>query len=846
MPKKPSVEQLEHRIADLEAQLKLSDSARKQFESYMTALHDTALGILSEFELSRLLESILQNASKLTGTDDGYVFLHDPKKDELVIRYGIGRFENEIGFRMNPGDGLSGKVWQSGAPMTVDEYDGWEGRHPHSAWNGMGVDLGIPLKSGDQLIGVIGLCSYEKGKKFGENEVLIFSWFAELASIALNNADLHSRLRQELEHKIQTEKTLESQNQWMNTLLENLQVGVFMVEAPSGKPLLANRRAKELLGRGILNTADKSNLSEGYQAFKSGTGEFYPEGQMPIVRGLKGENSSADDMTVVQPDGKQIDLEIFGSPVKDKEGKMIASMVSFSDITDRKKAERELRASHKRFVTVLNSIDATVYVADMETYEIVFMNKYMVDSFGKDMSGETCWEAFRGESKPCQHCTNDLLLDKNGRPTGVHVWHDKNPVTGKWYINCDRAIDWPDGRLVRIQIATDITEMKQLELQLQQAQKMEAIGTLAGGIAHDFNNLLMGIQGCASLIMTEMDPSDPLFDHLKGIEEYVKSAADLTKQLLGFARGGKYEVIPIDINQIVESSSQLFGRTKKEIVIHSKFPKDIWTIEADQKQIEQVLLNLFLNAWQAMPDGGELYLQTANINLDEKYLKPYEANPGRYVKISVTDTGVGMDETTQQKIFDPFFTTKDVGRGTGMGLASAYGIIKNHEGFINVYSEAGKGTTFNIYLPASDKEVHRETATETGLVKGSETILLVDDEEMIIKVSKPMLEKLGYRVVAVRSGQEAVEIVSGEDEAIDLVLLDLIMPGMDGGKTFDRIRKIQPQLPVLLSSGYAINGRALEIMNRGCNGFIQKPFSMSELSKKVRKVLDEAESIDQD
>jgi len=846
MTKKPGYEQLETRIADLEAQIKASDSAMKQFDSYMSSLHDTALGVLTELDLSQLLKTVLKNASKLIGTDDGYIFLHSSKKDELVIKHGIGRFEKQIGYRLKPGEGLSGKVWVSGEPIVVDEYDSWEGRAPGTVWNGMGFDLGIPLKSGDKFIGVIGICSYDKDKKIGENEVLILTRFAELASIALNNADLHSKLRQELDQKIQTEKVLESQNQWMNTLLENLKVGVFMVEAPSGKPLMANPQAQDLLGRGIMNGADKSTLSEVYQAFKSGTDGFYPEDQMPIVRGLKGETHSVDDMTIIQPNGKHIDLEVFGSPVKDKTGKVIASIVSFSDITNRKKVENELRKSHETFLTVLNSIDATVYVADMKTYEILFMNKYMIDLFGKDMSGEKCWEAFRGESKTCQNCTNDRLLDKNGRPTGVYVWNDKNPITGKWYINYDRAIEWTDGRLVHIQIATDITEMKQLEQQLQQAQKMEAIGTLAGGIAHDFNNLLMGIQGCASLIMTEIDPSDPNIDHLKGIEEYVKNAANLTKQLLGFARGGKYDVIPTDINKVVQNSSRLFGRTKKEIIIHSKLQKDIWTTEVDQNQIEQVLFNLFVNAWQAMPDGGELYLQTANMNLDEKYLKPYDAKPGRYIKISVTDTGVGMDETTQQRIFDPFFTTKDKSRGTGLGLASAYGIIQNHDGFINVYSEGGKGATFNIYLPASNKELVREPTRETILLKGSEAILLVDDEEMIIKVGQPMLERLGYSVITAISGQEAVETVSGKGKAIDLILLDLIMPGMDGGQTFDRIREIHPQMPVLLCSGYAINGKAMAIMKKGCNGFIQKPYNIAEISKKIREVLDEAKSTDQD
>jgi two-component system cell cycle sensor histidine kinase/response regulator CckA len=369
-------------------------------------------------------------------------------------------------------------------------------------------------------------------------------------------------------------------------------------------------------------------------------------------------------------------------------------------------------------------------------------------------------------------------------------------------------------------------------------QRMEAIGTLGGGVAHDFNNLLMGIQGRTSLMLMDKDSSHPDFEHLKGIEDYVKSAANLTKQLLGFARGGKYEVKPTDINALIKKTSKMFGRTKKEIKIHGKYQKDVWTIESDQGQIEQVLMNLYVNAWQAMPGGGELYLQTENVTLGEDYVKPFKIEPGKYVKISVTDTGVGMDEATRQRIFDPFFTTKEMGRGTGLGLASAYGIIKNHGGFINVYSEKGEGTAFNIHLPASASEVGgRRPEVSEDVMHGHETVLLVDDEDMIIDVGEKLLQKLGYEVLIARSGKEATEIYEKNKDRIDMVILDMIMPDMSGGDTFDRLREITPHIKVLLSTGYSIDGQATEILNRGCNGFIQKPFNMKQLSGKLREIL---------
>ena len=224
-------------------------------------------------------------------------------------------------------------------------------------------------------------------------------------------------------------------------------------------------------------------------------------------------------------------------------------------------------------------------------------------------------------------------------------------------------------------------------------------------------------------------------------------------------------------------------------------------VEADRGQIEQVLLNMYINSWQAMPpEGGDLYLETQIVTLDTAFCKPHQTEPGRYVKISIMDTGAGMDETTRLRIFDPFFTTKEKSRGTGLGLASAYGIIKNHGGMITVYSEIGHGTTFNIYLPVSDKEAHQEVLLEEGLIKGSATILIVDDEELIIDVGQAMLERLGYNVMVCRGGQEAVKVVTDMGNKIDMVILDLIMPGMDGGTTFDRIREIHPDIPVLLSS----------------------------------------------
>ncbi len=383
----------------------------------------------------------------------------------------------------------------------------------------------------------------------------------------------------------------------------------------------------------------------------------------------------------------------------------------------------------------------------------------------------------------------------------------------------------------------DVTEMKRLEARYNAVKRMESIGTLAGGIAHDFNNLLMSIQGNTSLMLLDIDSNHPHHARLTSIEKHVQQGANLTRQLLGFARGGKYEIKPTNLNELIKSHNLMFGRTKKEIGIYEKFEKNVWTVTVDRGQIEQILMNLYLNASQAMPEGGNIYIQTENVVIDEEYDKSWKIIPGNYVKISVTDTGHGIDESIREKIFEPFFTTKQRSRGTGLGLSSVYGIIKNHDGFINVYSEKGKGATFTIYLPATGSEAAGELKIEKTLKRGNAMILLVDDEPVILDVGKDMLEALGYRVMTAGNGKEALEIYRANKDRIDIVFLDMIMPEIGGGKTFDMLKEINPAIKVILSSGYSINGHAQEIMDRGCNGFIQKPFSFKALSEKLEEVL---------
>ncbi len=646
--------------------------------------------------------------------------------------------------------------------------------------------------------------------------------------------ELHSTVEMAF-YKHKMENKLKENERWLSTILRSIGDAVVVTDA-EGNIQFMNDVANSLTGWERGKTMGKP-LVDIFNIINEKTRKKVED---PVTKVIKEGKviGLANHTILISKDGTEIPIDDSGAPIRDEKGNIIGVVLVFHDIIERYEAEKKLQASEKRYRSLYEYALSGLYRSRISDGKILMANKIVADILGYESVEELTKEFKFSEAYSLEKRSELVrILEEEGTLTDFEI-EVKKKDGKKIDLIISAKIYSEEGYIECAMI--DITDKKRLEAQLQQSRKMESIGTLAGGIAHDFNNLLMGIQGYTSLILNDLDPDHNYYNKLKNIEKQVKSGAELSAQLLGFARGGKYDVKPTDINKLLKKSAEMFGRTKKEIIIREKYAADLWTVKVDQGQIEQVFLNLFVNAWQAMPDAGDIYLETSNVVFSKSYTKPHDVKPGKYVRMSFTDTGIGMDGETASRVFDPFFTTKGVERGTGLGLASAYGIVKNHGGMIHVYSEKDHGSTFNIYLPAVDVRAEPISFHDEEEVKHGkeEAILLVDDETIILDVSEDMLKTLGYKVFLASGGNEAIEIYRENKDKIDLVILDLIMPDMGGGETYKVLKSINPDIKVMLSSGYNISGEAAEIMKQGVNDFIQKPFTMTKLSHKIRNVLE--------
>lgn len=503
-----------------------------------------------------------------------------------------------------------------------------------------------------------------------------------------------------------------------------------------------------------------------------------------------------------------------------------------------------LRQSEERYRSLVENIDIGVTLVDA-SHAIVMTNTTrakMLNRSSAELVGKKCYQETVGSDELCSYCPGVQAME-TGLPHEMEVQgvgEDDTPYFRR--IRCLPSTG-PDGTVTGfIELVEDVTNRKRLEEQLRQTAKMEAIGALAGGVAHDFNNLLTAMMGYTDMLLRQIPSTAPYYAKVKHISYAITRAASLTKQLLAFSRKQVLDMKPLDLNASIGNIDKLLRRLiGADIELVTILNPHLGTVKADSGQVEQILMNLAVNARDAMPSGGRLTIESANVTLDEKYTRnDAEIQPGNYVMFSVTDTGMGMDERTRSRIFDPFFTTKEKGKGTGLGLSTVYGIVKQHRGSIAVHSEPGRGTSFKVYLPllegaadTSPDQKDRELPRQ-----GSETVLLVEDDEVVLNLSQELLEELGYQVLCTPDPEEALRIGAAHEGPIHLLLTDVVLPKMDGAALFSRLSESMPGLRVLYVSGYAESAVFRETLLDPTIHFLQKPFSVAKLAKKVRDVLD--------
>lgn len=516
---------------------------------------------------------------------------------------------------------------------------------------------------------------------------------------------------------------------------------------------------------------------------------------------------------------------------------------------------QKLQESEKKYRDLVENANSIILRMDTKG-NIIFFNEFAQRFFGYS-ENEVLGKNIQGTILPGGESTRrnfgELITSIRKDPERPVASEDEYVLRNgekAWIAWTYKPIFDDEGHVVEILcIGNDITglrraehEKEDLEAQLLGAQKMEAIGTLAGGIAHDFNNILQAIFSYIQILLMKKDQSDPDYDKFKAIEKSVQRASELTRRLLIFSRKVKSKLKPVDLNQeVVQVSKMLEMTIPKMITIELKLAGNLKTINADPVQIEQIMMNLGVNARDAMPDGGNLNFETENVILDDIFCKNHVGSrPGEYVLLGVSDTGHGIDEEMQAHIFEPFFTTKETGKGTGLGLAMVYGIVKSHGGYISCDSKPGRGTTFRIYFPLMISDAEEQDLKETALPieGGNETILLVDDEENIRKPGEEMLTEFGYKVITASDGENALDIYQKNDGKVNLVILDLIMPGMGGSQCLQELIKINPLVKVIVASGYSISRSEKEIIDAKAKGFIRKPYNVREMLNLVREVLD--------
>ena len=724
----------------------------------------------------------------------------------------------------------------------IEVIDGWDPRYYE--WS-VGADGGVisrqrprdfnagqtaffvPILTRDRVIGIVCAGSTQESKEVVLREIERMRPFLDQVGATLSVVS-------EIAERKRAEEALRESEARLNLALDSADMGVWDSDFLTGR-LIWSESTEALFG-----------LAPG--AFAGTRDAFYkfvhPEDREAVRRAVDRAVEEGVDFEVehriVRPDGAVRWMANKGRIFRDTSGRAVHMLGAVLDITERKQAEEE-RARLSRAVeqaaesimitdpngTIIYVNPAFEWITGYSREEVVGQNPRFLKSGRQDTAFyRTMWDTLRrGEvwtGRFINRCKDGTLFEEEAIISPVR------DATGKVvnYVAAKR----------------DVTQEAALEAQLRQAQKMEAVGTLAGGVAHDFNNMLTTIIGFAQLALMEEDISPLVREYIARIPEQGKRAAALASQLLTFSRKAVAEKQPMSLTPLVKETVKMLERTLPEhVAIRLNLPDEVATVNADPTQMQQVIMNLCVNASHAMPGGGELTVGLKDVILDEAYCRKYAyARPGKHICLSVRDTGAGMTPEVQARIFEPFFTTKEVGEGTGLGLAVVYGIVKGHEGHINVYSEVGRGSEFKVYLPAVEGETPlRVVSEDESPAGGTETLLLVEDDARVLSVGQVMLKRLGYAVLTASNGEEALKVYRAHQDEIALVVTDLVMPKMSGQELFEALRQADAGVKVLLMSGYTFKQDLDAMLARGLRGFVQKPLDFYALGHAVRRALDE-------
>ena len=631
-----------------------------------------------------------------------------------------------------------------------------------------------------------------------------------------------TELEQETVRRKRAEDALRKSEERYQTIFNNVRDIIYVISLDR-EVISVNPAAEEITGWSVSEWIGKRATSLIHP-------DDLPLANAQLKKFSLGEKVALTALRILCKSGQYRTIEFMPAPFE-KDDELVGIFGIGRDITDRMHAEEALRESEEKFRSMMESMKDAVFICSPE-HRIKYMNPAMIKRIGRDAINEICHRVIYNNDEKCSWCKFEQVQQ------GDHVEYELNiPKDNKYYSISNSPLYNSDGSISQLTIVRDITQIKKMENRLRQVKKMEAISTLSGGIAHQFNNALSVVAGNIDLLEVDFPADENIVNYAKKIKNSVRRMTQLTDQLLAYARGGKYQAKTVSLSDVVKDTLPLVKHTiSPGIKVETILPGDVLNVDADAAQMQMVLSAVLTNASEAMEGKGHIFITCRNIALTEETVADFPGlKPGTYVNLAITDDGKGMDEETKKRIFEPFFTTKFQGRG--LEMAAAYGIVKNHDGWISVDSGPSQGTVVKIYLPATRARVLEPEKPRTERIKGTGTILVVEDEEMVLSVSREMLESLGYRVLEAKTGQEAIDVVQTFDGDIDLAMLDILLPDMSGNTIYPYLIEARPNLKVIVFSGYAIEGPAKEILDAGAQDFLQKPFTMAALSDKLEKVL---------